>query len=205
MAKLSFRYGAMGCGKTTQLLQVAYNYEKNGFKILVLKPEVDKKGGDSVVSRLGVERRVDLVIKKDIPIIEQIDLDGLHSIIVDEAQFLNEKQVEELWLIAKVFDISVIAYGLKTTFQGHFFTGSLPLMEKADETEELVTICNCGKKAKFNARKLGEEYTLSGDEVAIDGIDATYEAMCSECYIEKVLKIDKENVKQKVKSLNTIK
>ena len=199
MAKLSFRYGAMGCGKTTQLLQVAYNYEKNGFKIVVLKPEVDKKGGQNIVSRLGVEREVDKVLTNDIPIVEQIDFENLHSIIVDEAQFLNYKQVEELWLISKVYNIPVLAYELKTSFTGHLFEGSMALMEKADEIEELATICKCGKKARFNARKILDDYTLTGNEVAIDGIDATYEAMCPDCYIEKVLKINKENVKQKVK------
>jgi thymidine kinase len=197
MAKLYFRYGAMTCGKTTALLQVAYNYEKNGYNIALIKPEIDKKGDDNVVSRLGIERKVNYLIDKNESIIDKISLVNLKCIIVDEAQFLTSNQVKELWLITKLYDIPTIAYGLKTSFQGLLFEGSKTFLELSDDIQELVTICSCGKKAKFNARKLGDEYTLEGKEVAIDGIDAVYEPLCPECYIEKVLKIKKDDIKVK--------
>ena len=108
---------------------------------------------------------------------------------VDEAQFLSPRQVNDLWLITKLKNIPVICYGLRTTFEGKLFKGSKPLMELADVIEELITMCRCGKKAKFNARIINGEYTLIGDEVAIDEIDAKYEPLCPECYIEQVLKI----------------
>lgn len=189
MAKLYFRYGAMGCGKTTALLQVIYNYKKNNLNIVLIKPSIDKKGEDKIVSRLGIEAKVDVLLKPNDKVIDSINLENLTCILVDESQFLTSSQVKELWLISKLKNIPVICYGLKTTFKGEFFTGSKPLMELADEYEELVTICSCGKKAKFNARKISNEYTLIGDEVAIDGIDAEYEALCPTCYIKKVLKI----------------
>lgn len=189
MAKFYFRYGAMGCGKTTALLQVIYNYKKNNLNIVLIKPSIDKKGEDKIVSRLGIEAKVDVLLKPNDKVIDSINLENLTCILVDESQFLTSSQVKELWLISKLKNIPVICYGLKTTFKGEFFAGSKPLMELADEYEELVTICSCGKKAKFNARKINNEYTLIGDEVAIDGIDAEYEALCPICYIKKVLKI----------------
>lgn len=191
MGKLYFRYGAMSCGKTTQLLQVVYNYEKNGFNVLLVKPSVDKKGGDTVVSRIGVSREVDLLLSENEKLTEKVDVCNYDSIVVDEAQFLNKDQVKELWLISKLYDIPIITYGLKTNFLGELFPGSKALIEKADEISELVTICSCGKKAKFNTRIINGKYTLEGDEVSIDGIDSEYEAMCPNCYIDKVLKIKK--------------
>ena len=192
MAKLYFRYGAMNCGKTTVLLQVAHNYEEKGLNIIVVKPSVDKKGGDNLVSRLGIERKVDILLKPNEKLKNLINLEDINCILVDEAQFLQPFQVKELWMITKLYDIPVICYGLRTTFKGEFFTGSKPLMELADELEELVTICECGHKAKFNVRKVNGKIVSDGDEVAIDGIDSvTYESMCGKCYINKVLGIDK--------------
>lgn len=187
MAKLYFRYGTMGCGKTTVLLQVVYNYKKNNLNCILVKPKIDKKGDNKIVSRLGIEREVDILLEENTLLSDKLDFKNVDSIVVDEAQFLSIDQVKDLWLISKLKDIPVICYGLKTTFKGEFFTGSKPLMELSDTLEELVTICSCGRKAKFNARKINGEYTLKGDEVAIDGIDATYDALCPECYINKVL------------------
>ena len=190
MAKLYFKYGAMSCGKTTELLQVVHNYNKKGFNVILIKPAVDKKGDTKVVSRLGVEKEVDYILNEDELLSEKIELEKIDSIVVDEAQFMRETQINELWMISKLYDIPVLTYGLKSNFQGHLFEGSKTLLEKADVIEELVTICSCGKKARFNARRLGDEYTISGEEVAIDGIDAIYEALCGECFIKKVLKIE---------------
>lgn len=191
MGKLYFKYGAMSCGKTTQLLQVVYNYEKNGFNVLLVKPAVDKKGDATVVSRIGASRKVDLLLDKNDKLVDKVDVEKLDSIVVDEAQFLSKEQVKELWLISKLYDIPVITYGLKTNFLGELFPGSKALVEKADEIDELVTICSCSKKAKFNVRIVNGNYASSGEEISIDGIDSEYEAMCPECYIDKVLKIKK--------------
>ena len=191
MAKLYFRYGAMNCGKTTVLLQVAHNYEEKGLKVIVIKPSIDKKGNMNIVSRLGIERKVDILLKPEDKIKELIDVNNINCILVDEAQFLTHEQVKELWMITKLYDIPVICYGLRTTFKGEFFIGSKKLMELSDELEELVTICKCGKKAKFNVRKVNGKIVSSGDDVAIDGFDnVTYESMCGKCYITDVLKIN---------------
>lgn len=189
MAKMYFRYGAMNCGKTTALLQVAHNYEEQGMNVIVIKSEIDKKGDRNIVSRLGLEREVDLLLKDKDEIMDNINLDNINCILVDEVQFMNPKQVKELWIISKLKDIPVICYGLKTDFKGELFEGAKTVIELADELEELSTICKCGDKARFNARVVNGSFTTIGDQVAIDGIDASYEALCGKCYIEKVLKI----------------
>ena len=191
MSKMYFRYGAMNCGKTTALLQVAHNYEEQGMKVVVIKSEIDKKGNKNIVSRLGISREVDVLIPKDDKISNNIKLEGLSCILVDEAQFLAPEQVKELWIISKMKNIPVICYGLKTDFRGKLFDGSRAIIELADELEELSTICRCGEKARFNARIINGEYVSSGDVVAIDGIDASYDPLCGKCYIKKVLKLNK--------------
>jgi len=194
MAKMYFRYGAMNCGKSTKLLQVAYNYEEQGMKILLIKPSIDKKAGNKVSSRIGIERNVDLLLTPEETIKENIvsgviNIENLSCILVDEAQFLTNKQVNELWVISKICEIPVICYGLKTNFKGELFEGSKALLEKADTLEEASTVCKCGSKARFNARLENGVYVTAGNEVAIDGIDATYESLCGKCYVQKVLKI----------------
>ena len=190
MAKIYFRFGAMNCGKTTALLQVAHNYEEKGMNILLIKPKIDKKGENKVVSRLGIGRKVDVLVDTDEKLKDLLKLDNISCILVDEVQFMTKEQIKELWIIAKTKDIPVICYGLKTNFKGELFEGSKPIIELADELEELITICKCGKRAKFNARIINGEYVKDGEEVAIDGIDATYEPLCGKCYIENVLGID---------------
>ena len=190
MAKLYFRYGAMNCGKTVHLLQTAHNYEENNLKAVIIKPSVDLKGGRNVVTRIGLKRRVDLLLSPRMNVREKLDLTDVSCILVDEAQFLQPHQVEDLWKIAKLTDIPVICYGLRTTFKSKFFIGSKPLMELADELEELVTICSCGSKAKFQGRKVNGKFVTDGAEVAIDGFDnVTYEPLCGKCYLEKVMGI----------------
>lgn len=188
MSKLYFRFGAMNCGKTTALLQVAHNYEEKGKRVIVIKSSVDKKGNKNIVSRLGIEREVDLLLKPGEKIKNNIILDNIDCILVDEVQFMTKKQVRELWFISKLQNIPVICYGLRTNFKGELFEGSSAMLEVADELEELATICKCGKKAKFNARVENGKYVNDGEEVAIDGIDAKYEPLCGECYIKEVLK-----------------
>ena len=191
MSKLYYRFGAMNCGKTTALLQVAHNYEEKGLKVIVIKSSIDKKGDSFIVSRLGVERKVDILLQPTETLKSKIELNNLNCILVDEAQFLTKNQVKELWLVAKLHYIPVIFYWLKTTFKGELFEGSKALIELADVLEELVTICSCGHKAKFNVRKVNGEIVSNGNDVAIDGFEnVTYEPMCGKCYIKKVLKIE---------------
>ncbi len=190
MAKLYFRFGAMNCGKTTALLQVAHNYEEKGMNILLIKPKVDKKGENKIVSRLGIDRKVDVLVDENDKLKYLLKLDNISCILVDEVQFMNKDQIKELWIIAKTKDIPVICYGLKTNFKGKLFEGSKAVIELADELEELITICKCGKRAKFNARVVNGKFVKSGEEVAIDGIEASYEPLCGKCYIENVLGMD---------------
>ncbi len=193
MSKLYFRYGAMNCGKTTALLQVAYNYEEKGKNIIILKSSIDKKGDKNIVSRLGIERKVDYLILPDDSILKKVKLKNIDCILVDEVQFMSKDQIKELWIIAKIHNIPVICYGLKSNFKAELFEGSKHIIALADELEELYTICSCGKKARFNARIINGKYVTEGDVVAIDGIDATYEPLCGKCYIEKILKYKEKN------------
>ena len=186
MSKLYFRYGAMNCGKTTALLQVAHNYEERGMHILLMKPAIDTKGNDTVVSRLGISRKVDVLLTaKDtiIPYLPDTDI-PLGAIIIDEAQFLTPAQVDELYFIAKIFNIPVLCYGLRCDFQMKGFPGSTRLLEIADDLEELKTICSCGKKATQNLRLVNDKPVFTGDQVSIDNQDnVKYIAVCGDCYL----------------------
>ncbi len=195
MAKLHFRYGAMNAGKTTIMLQTAYNYEERNQKVLIIKPSIDTKGNEKVVSRIGLSRDVDALISPDDSIFDRIGncLDITNCILVDEAQFLSKSQVDELYYITKLYNIPVIAFGLRTDFKSNGFQGSIRLLELSDALEEMPTICRCGKKARFNARKVNGEFTSIGDSVVIDGTqNIEYESLCGSCYINKVLKLKKK-------------
>lgn len=187
MAKLYFRYGAMNSGKSTNLLQVAYNYEERGLSVVLIKPLIDTKGANKIVSRLGVERKVDYLIEEnaDIPglLFAETDPKEISAILVDEAQFLSRRQIDDLFRIAANNDIPVIAYGLRTDFQTNVFEGSARLLELAHSIEELKTICRCGKKALFNTRKLSGQFVFSGDQVSIEGGSVHYEPLCATCYL----------------------
>ena len=194
MAKLHFKYGAMNSGKTTMLLQAAHNYEEQGKKVIVIKSNIDKKGNDTIINRIGLKRKVDELIGIDEKIIDKIRkyLDNLDCILVDEAQFLSRNQIDELFYITKIYDIPVIAYGLKTNFKSVVFTESSRLVEVADSLEEIPTICKCGKKARFNVRTLNGEYLKEGDDILIDGTtEIKYESLCGKCYVTKALGITK--------------
>jgi thymidine kinase len=210
VAKLYFRFGAMNSGKSTAMLQAAYNYEERGHRVLLAKPAVDTKGDMGILSRLGVTRDVDFVLTPDADAygkfqhhrertIKRFGRD-VSCLLVDEAQFLSEAQVDDLLRIAILENIPVIAYGIRTDFQTVAFPGSRRLLEIAHSLEELKTICRCGRKAIFNARKIGDRYIFDGDQVAIDtsggaGVssdqdgggpqDVTYESLCGVCYLEE--------------------
>lgn len=188
MAKFHFRYGAMNAGKSTILLQTAYNYEEKGKKIVLLKPSVDTKGDRKIVSRIGLERKVDYLIGNNDSIISILgdNIISIDCILVDEAQFLKRKQVDELFYITKKYNIPVIAFGLRTDFKTNGFEGTIRLLELADALEEMPTICRCGKKARFNARRINGKFTFDGDSVVIDNDSSVeYESLCGECYIEE--------------------
>ena len=195
MEKLTFYYSAMNGGKTAALLQVAYNYEQNGKKVVVLKSSIDTKGKDCIVSRNGSKRKVDIILEPNERVISKKYselLKDCNCILVDEAQFLTARQVEDLFMITKQISLPVICYGLKTNFKGELFEGSKRLIELADNIDELdmVPLCSCGQKARFNGRKENGVYTLSGDEVEIDGVynNVEYVPLCSKCYYQKVFK-----------------
>ncbi len=199
MSKLYYRYGAMNCGKTTMLLQVAHNYEERGMKVLILKPKIDTKGNDRIVTRIGLKRKVDHLIEKDEKLSNYLNTikKDIACILVDESQFLTRDQVDDLFMFSKLKDIAVICYGLRSDFKTMSFPGSLRLFEVSDVMEELYTICRCGKRAKFNARIVNGKFTSSGAQVAIDGEDeVTYESLCGKCYLEKVLGITEKDISE---------
>jgi thymidine kinase len=196
VAKLYFRYGAMNSGKSTALLQAAYNYEERDQRVLLAKPAIDLRGDSAIVSRLGASRAVDFTIapdedilalfmRKRAELIRATDRD-VSCFLVDEAQFLSEGQVDDLLRIAIEEDVPVLAYGIRTDFQTVAFPGSRRLLEIAHSLEELKTICRCGRKAMFNARKVDGVFVFDGDQVAIDGArEVSYEPLCGACYLEE--------------------
>ncbi len=185
MSKLYFRYGAMGSGKTAALLQVAHNYEQKGMNVVVVKPSIDTKGQDRVVSRIGIERTVDVVLGPNDRLIDKMEPAKPHAIIVDEAQFLTRAQVNELYIMTKQYDIPVLCYGLRCDFQMYGFEGSIRLLEIADDIEELKTICKCGSKATQNLRLINGEPVFEGEQVVIDDhAKVEYEGVCGKCYLK---------------------
>lgn len=179
MAKLYFRYGAMGSSKTANAIMVQYNYTERGQKALMLKPKLDIRDGErNVSSRSGLTAECAFVEELD-----SIDVSAYDCLIVDEAQFLTKAQVEMLVHIVDDMNVPVIAYGLRADFQGNFFEGSLWLMAWADTIEEIKTVCWCGRKAIWNARiqdgrvvKTGQQFMLGGNE--------SYVALCRKHWSE---------------------
>jgi thymidine kinase len=180
----------MNCGKSTNLLQVAYNYEERGMKAIIIKPKTDTKGGNKIVSRLGVTKEVDLSFNKGEDIFttveSYIEENGqVHCILADEVQFFTRNQIDEMFMIAVKLNIPVICYGLRTDFQMEGFEGSERLLLIAHSLEELKTICKCGKKAILNGRKINGKFVFEGNQVAIDNEDnVEYESLCPQCYIK---------------------
>jgi len=195
MSKLYFRHGAMNSGKSTALLQAAHNYEERGQSVLLAKPAIDTKGDTAILSRLGVDRHVDFLVTPELDLrVEfqrrstlQREQSGkrVACLLIDEAQFLTRAQVDQALEIAVLDDVPVLAYGIRTDFLTHGFPGSLRLLEIAHSLEELKTICRCGKKAMFNARKLDGRFVFDGEQVAIDGAEVSYESLCPSCYFRE--------------------
>lgn len=194
MSKLYFRHGAMNSGKSTALLQAAHNYEERNQRVLLAKPAVDRKGDRNIVSRLGVTREVDMFLTPEMNLRESFwSITGENAtneapiacLLIDESQFLTEEQVDQALELAVIDNIPVLAYGIRTDFQTKSFPGSRRLLEIAHSLEELKTICRCGRKAMFNGRLFDGSFVFDGEQVAIDGVEVTYESLCADCYFQE--------------------
>ena len=177
----------MNSGKTTALIQAAHNYHERGMKTLLIKPAIDSKGDDQIISRLSISRHVDVLCghNDDLFTIIEKSKNSIHCIFVDEAQFLTADQVRQLFRVTGKLNLPVICYGLRTDFQLNGFEGSQELLLLSHSIEELKTICTCGRKAIANARKVNGKYVFSGSQVAIDGEDdVEYESLCAQCYFK---------------------
>lgn len=196
MAKLYFRYGTMNSGKTAGLLMAAHNFEESEQQVLIIKPAVDAKAGGSLSTRLGIKRPADHLAHPDDDLYEVArawvaSLMGqtIGGILVDEAQFLSPRHVDQLLLVALKLDVPVLCYGLRTDFLTHVFPGSARLLETAHTLEELKTMCGagCRRKANFNARKVDDKFVLHGEQVSIDNQDnIEYVALCGQCFLKLV-------------------
>ena len=193
MAKLIFNYAAMNSGKTMDLIRTRYNYMEHNLNSLLLKPSNDTKAGDKIETRAGLSCKVDFLINKEENLYEFlkkiIKIKEIKCIFIDEAQFLSEKQVIELFIFCNTFDIPVICYGLRTDFRGELFEGSKTLLALAEELNEFKTLCNCGEIARFNARKVNGKYVVDGNKVEIDNQnDIKYVPLCAKCFTKKIMK-----------------
>ena len=186
MAKLYFKFGAMGCSKTAQALITKFNYEERGMKVLLVKPSTDNRDGATIVrSRIGLHAEA-------ITVPESVDLYDLYKnensdcnvIIVDECQFLHPDQVDQLSRVVMDFDVPVLCFGLSTDFLTHLFPGSRRLFEIADSIQEIKSVCKCGDKATVNARLDDDgNVVFSGDQLCLGG-NERYVAMCKKCWLK---------------------
>jgi thymidine kinase len=188
LAKLYFKYGAMGSSKTAQALITKYNYEENDMKVWLLKPSADTRDGAAVIrSRIGLEAECEIATPGT-DIYERFRTGRMGScdvIIVDECQFLTMEQIDQLRAIVNDFSVPVLCFGLRTDFVTKLFPGSLRLMELADCIEEIKTMCDCGAKATVNARISDGYIVTEGAQVVLGGNDS-YIAMCHRCYIRGI-------------------
>ncbi len=188
MAKLYFKYGAMGSSKTAQALITKYNYEENDLNVWLIKPSADTRDGAKIIrSRIGLQAQCEIIVPDcDVYALFASSRKGhCHVIIVDECQFLTPAQIDQLRAIVNDFSIPVLCFGLRTDFQTKLFPGSLRLMELADCIEEIKTMCDCGAKATVNARISDGYIVTEGAQVVLGGNDS-YIAMCHRCYINGI-------------------
>jgi thymidine kinase len=181
MAKLYFRYSAMNAGKTTQLLQVKYNYEERGQTVILFKPAIDNRENTTKVrSRIGLEADA-ILVNSETDLLQfvksELQHHPIHCVLIDEAQFLTKKQVLQLCAIVDDLNIAVIAYGLRADFKGDLFPGSEALLAFSDSIEELKTICWCGKKAIMNTRLVNGKPVYEGEQIFIGG-NESYISLC---------------------------
>ena len=189
MAKLYFKYGAMGSSKTAQALITKYNYEENDLSVWLLKPSADDRDGVQILrSRIGLEASAD-IISPETDIFRRFETEKLGQvdvIIVDECQFFTSEQIDQLREIVDAYNLPVMCFGLRTAFQTKLFPGSRRLMEVADSILEIKTICDCGAKATVNARIDSSGHIVTeGAQVVLGGNDS-YIAMCHKCYMRGI-------------------
>ena len=188
MAKLYFKYGAMGSSKTAQALITKYNYEENDMKVWLLKPSADTRDGVNILrSRIGLYAEVEIATP-NVNIYSRYQesfVDQCDAVIVDECQFLTTEQIDQLRAIVDDYNVPVMCFGLRTDFQTRLFPGSMRLMELADCIEEIKTMCDCGAKATVNARINDGYIVTEGAQVVLGGNDC-YIAMCHRCYVRGI-------------------
>lgn len=183
MAKLYFKYGAMGSSKSANALITKFNYEERGMRVWLIKPSTDTRDGAGIIaSRIGLSAKADIISHEE-SIITLLDkMSGIDVIITDECQFFTPEQIDELREIVNFRNIPVLCFGLRTDFMTHLFPGSRRLLEVADSITEIKTICSCGAKAIVNARIDSDGHVItSGSQVFIGGNDS-YVAMCHKCW-----------------------
>ena len=188
MAKLYFKYGAMGSSKSAQSLITKYNYEENGLSVWLIKPSADTRDGANILrSRIGLEATVEAIPPETDVYARFLGsrVRNCDVIIVDECQFMTERQIEQLRAIVDEQSIPVICFGLRTDFLTRLFPGSRRLMELADCIEEIKTMCDCGSKATVNARISDGYIVTEGAQVVLGGNDS-YIAMCHRCYVQGI-------------------
>ena len=189
MAKLYFKYGAMGSSKTAQAHITRYNYEENDLRVWLIKPSADSRDGEAVIrSRIGLEGVAQILSPEaDVLEIFRTEQQGkCDVIIVDECQFLTEAQIDQLRAIVDEHNVPVMCFGLRTDFQCHLFAGSRRLMEVADTIQEIKTICDCGAKATVNARIDSEGHIVTQGEQLFLGGNDSYIAMCHKCWVRGI-------------------
>jgi len=185
VAKLYFRYGTMNSGKSIEVLRTAHNYEEQGKKVLLFTPSVDDRYGvGTVASRIGMQKNA-IIVDDHINMVRLAEAEKPNCIIIDEAQFLNKQQVQQLTEIVDSLDIPVIAYGLRADFLGQLFEGSYHLLALADKIEEIKTVCwYCDKKAIMNMRCKDGRPVFEGEQIQIGG-NESYLPVCRKCYSTK--------------------
>ena len=187
MAKLYFKFGAMGSSKSAQALITKFNYEELGMTVWLIKPSIDTRdGADIIKSRIGLEAKAQIITPEQ-DVVEEYHKAGKHDVIIaDEAQFLTPEQIDGLRTLVDDEDLPVLCFGLRTDFQTHFFPGAKRLMELADSMTEIKTVCSCGRKATVNARiDANGNIVTEGSQVLLGGNDS-YIAMCHKCWKDKI-------------------
>ena len=213
MADMVFKYSTINSGKTINILQTADSYEKNNFQVVLIKSIKGTKGKNKVLSSNNMERKVDIVLREDESLLRDRNYKIYYTakvILVDEVELLNQTQVKELWMIAHLINIPVICYGLRSNFKGEIFSEAVSqIFALADSVEEIgsSSLCACGKKAIFNARKVNDKYKIDGPTIVIDDgkkKNVEYVPLCSDCYL-KYVKINSLEAEKLAKLVDKIK
>lgn len=192
MAKLYFKYGAMGSSKSANALITKFNYEERGLKVWLIKPSVDDRDKEYVSSRIGIREKADIISRDNDIFSMFFSLSGIDVIVADECQFFTQRQIDQLRRIVDEKGIPVLCFGLRTDFRTELFSGSKRLFEVADSIQEIKTICSCGCKAVVNARMdQNGKIITEGEKILIGGNDR-YVALCHKCWSERINKPKEE-------------